>query len=88
MDTVVREKKKEKKRKLKIEKSRNVASEMCERVNMREIKKMVHILVNSFRTDMCTCPQLLGVILKLIQRYYWSAYIGNIFSYFTLTLKS
>ena len=39
-------------KKKKLKKSRNVESEMCERVNMREIKKkMVHVLVNNFRSD-------------------------------------
>lgn len=65
MDMVVREKKKGKKGK----KSRTVASEMCEGVNMREIKKWYMYLSTTLEV-MCTCHQLLRAILELIQKHY------------------
>lgn len=51
-----------------------------------EKQKMIGVLNNGW-SGKYTCTQLLRAILKQIQKYYLSAWIGNMFSYFTLKLK-
>ena len=63
-----------------------VVNEMCERVDVRQIRKInVSYTCQYVVLNWCVfCPLLLRVIVKQIWKHYWSVWIGNIFSHLTL----